>query len=128
VVATFSCNVAEATKRRPRNGAGDARHIGIGGNMAAYAVFIRDSTQDARGMETYLQKAPGTFAGHPVRVLSKYQRHEVLEGPDPEGIVLLEFPSMDEARAWYNSADYQEALKLRLKAANYRAILCEGTP
>jgi uncharacterized protein (DUF1330 family) len=76
----------------------------------------------------YLQKAPATFSGHPIKVLSKYQPHEVLEGPDLEGIVLLEFPSMEDAKAWYNSPAYQEALKLRLHSTNYRAILFEGAP
>ena len=94
--------------------------------MSAYVVFIRESTLDPLEMDTYFRKVPATFSGHPATILARYGRHEVLEGPGTEGVVLLEFPSMDDAKAWYNSPAYQEALKHRFKGANYRAILFEG--
>jgi uncharacterized protein (DUF1330 family) len=50
----------------------------------------------------------------------------VLEGPPVEGAVILSFPSMSEARAWYESPAYQAAREHRLKGAEYRVFLVEG--
>ena len=49
-----------------------------------------------------------------------------LEGPEAQGCVMIEFPTMDEARAWYNSDAYQEARKLRFAGADYRVFLTQG--
>ncbi|WP_338048818.1 MULTISPECIES: DUF1330 domain-containing protein [Mycobacterium simiae complex] len=40
--------------------------------------------------------------------------------------VILEFPTMDAARAWYHSEAYAEILPLRLNGADYSGILVEG--
>ena len=71
--------------------------------IATYIVFTRESTRDASELEIYSQNVGPTLAGHPVTVLAAYGRHEVLEGPGVEGVVILEFPSFDEAMAWYDS-------------------------
>jgi uncharacterized protein (DUF1330 family) len=39
---------------------------------------------------------------------------------------MLEFPTVEEAQAWYNSPGYQAALPHRLKAADYRAYIVQG--
>ena len=66
--------------------------------MATYIVFTRERTRDDSELETYSQNVGPTLAGHPVTVLAAYGRQEVLEGPEVEGVVILEFPSFDEAR------------------------------
>jgi uncharacterized protein (DUF1330 family) len=71
--------------------------------MAAYIVFTRESTRDASELEIYSEKVGATLAGRSVTVLAAYGRHEVLEGPEVEGVVILEFPSFDEAKLWYDS-------------------------
>ena len=40
--------------------------------------------------------------------------------------MLVEFPDMDAAKAWYHSPAYQDALQHRLKGADYRVILAQG--
>ena len=52
--------------------------------------------------------------------------HEVLEGPEVEGVVILEFPSFDEAKAWYDSPAYREVREHRFRGADYRAVIVEG--
>jgi len=94
--------------------------------MAVYAVFIRESTRDPAEMETYSQMAGDTLAGHRVKVLAAYGHQQVLEGPRVEGVVILEFPSMEEAKAWYDSPAYQQARAHRFQGATYRALLIEG--
>ena len=49
-----------------------------------------------------------------------------LEGPEAEGVVIIEFPSLAEAKAWYDSPAYREAREHRFRGADYRAILVEG--
>jgi uncharacterized protein (DUF1330 family) len=94
--------------------------------MAAYAIFIRDSTRDPKELDTYSKVAPATLSGHPVTLRVAYGRHEVLEGPEIEGAVVLEFPTFEAAKEWYNSAAYREAREHRFKGANYRAFIVQG--
>jgi uncharacterized protein (DUF1330 family) len=55
-------------------------------------------------------------------------RVDLLEGdPTPEWIFIIEFPTADAARRWYQSDDYQEALKVRLSASRGRVFLIEGS-
>ena len=51
---------------------------------------------------------------------------ETLEGAEAQGCVMLEFPSMADARAWYASDAYQEARALRFQGADYRVFITEG--
>jgi hypothetical protein len=52
---------------------------------------------------------------------------DLLEGdPMPEGIFIIEFQTADAARQWYQSDDYQEALKVRLSSSRGRVFLIEG--
>ena len=50
----------------------------------------------------------------------------MLEGTPIEGAVVAEFPTMEAARAWYQSPAYQEAVRHRHKAGDYRVFLIEG--
>lgn len=94
--------------------------------MATYMVFTRESTQDQAELDTYMREVGATFKGHPVKTLAAYGPQQVLEGDAPEGVVIVEFPSTAEARAWYDSPAYQEVVQHRFKGARYRAVLVEG--
>jgi len=94
--------------------------------MAAYIVFTRESTKNAAELATYSEHVGGTLAGHPVSVLAAYGRQEVLEGPRVEGVVILEFPSFAEAKAWYDSPAYRKVREHRFRGAEYRAVIVEG--
>jgi uncharacterized protein (DUF1330 family) len=94
--------------------------------MAAYMVFTRHSTGDPKELETYLKMAPATLAGHPVNLRVAYGHHEVVEGPEIEGMVILEFPTIEVAKAWYDSPGYREARERRFKGAEYRAVIVQG--
>ncbi|SDI56833.1 DUF1330 domain-containing protein [Paraburkholderia phenazinium] len=94
--------------------------------MPTYIVFTRESTQDQAELDIYMKTVSPTFKGHPVKILAAYGPQQVLEGDAPEGVVLVEFPSTEAARAWYDSPEYQEVVKHRFKGATYRAVLVEG--
>ncbi len=94
--------------------------------MPAYIIFIREKTRDAAEIAAYKKLAAPSFEGFPVRRLALGGNHEILEGPEAEAALLLEFPTMEDARAWYESPAYQEASKHRHQGGDYRVILFEG--
>jgi len=77
--------------------------------MAAYAVFIRESMKDKAEMDMYSSMAGATLDGHQAKVLAAYGPQKVLEGPEVEGVVIVEFPSIETAKLWYESPAYREA-------------------
>ena len=94
--------------------------------MPAYAVFIREKTRDQSALDTYMPKAQASLANHAVKVLAVYGRQEVLEGPECEGVVIVEFSTLEAAKKWYDSPAYREARLHRFQGADYRAIIVEG--
>jgi uncharacterized protein (DUF1330 family) len=50
----------------------------------------------------------------------------VCEGSSPGTLVLIEFPTIEDARAWYNSAAYRAILPLRTRHAESDTLLVEG--
>ncbi|WP_342434827.1 DUF1330 domain-containing protein [Paenibacillus sp. FSL H7-0442] len=94
--------------------------------MSAYVVFIREQSTDQTELQLYSQLAPAGLAGHSVKPLAMYGAYLVLEGPDIEGLAILEFPTFKEAQAWYFSPAYQKALKHRLRGGRYRGIIVDS--
>ena len=93
--------------------------------MPAYIITILDRKKDASELAEYLRKAPA--ASPPgLKPLAAYGRFKVLEGAPAEGAVVLEFPTFEDAEAWYDSAAYQEAKAHRLKGGDYRMIIVQG--
>jgi uncharacterized protein (DUF1330 family) len=94
--------------------------------MVAYVVFTREKTTNQAELDTYARMAPAAAEGHNVSFLALYGKHEVLEGPAMEGAVVLRFPTIEEARRWYDSPAYQEASTHRHAGAEYRVFIVEG--
>ena len=93
--------------------------------MPAYVIFIRERTTDKSELDAY-----ASWRLRALRVCqSSSWRPTVakrLEGPVPEGVAIAEFPSMEEAKQWYESPAYQAAAKHRFKGATYRGLIVEG--
>jgi uncharacterized protein (DUF1330 family) len=94
--------------------------------MPAYIVFVREKTLDQSELEAYWSMVRATLEGRPIKVLASYGHHVTLEGPEVEGVVIAEFPSVEEARAWYDSPAYQEVAQHRQRGAVYRGLIVEG--
>lgn len=94
--------------------------------MAAYVVFTRERMIDEKEFESYRPKARASMEGRSVTRLAAYGRQEVLEGRPVEGVVILSFPSFEEAKDWYHSEAYQDACAHRFKGAEYSAVIVEG--
>lgn len=94
--------------------------------MTAYVVYVRDRITDPEEFKKYEESAGAASAGHPVTPLAFYGAVETLEGAPVDGAVILQFSTIADAKAAYDSPLYQEALKHRLKGAEYRVFIVEG--
>lgn len=94
--------------------------------MTAYVVYVRDRITDPEEFRKYEESAGAASAGHPVTPLAFYGAVETLEGAPVDGAVILQFPTLVDAKAAYDSPLYQEALKHRLKGAEYRVFIVQG--
>ncbi len=94
--------------------------------MSSY--FIANiSIHDNTIYNKYLENAGSIFKNYNGRYLAVNENPEVLEGDwNYTKVVLIEFPTNDELKAWYNSPEYQEILKYRLEAATCDTIAFEG--
>ena len=82
---------------------------------------------DPEAYAGYRAQTPATIAAHGGRFLVRAGRLETLEGEPPlPRIVVIEFPSFEQAKAWYESEDYQKLIPIRQGAAAGRSFLVEG--
>jgi uncharacterized protein (DUF1330 family) len=86
---------------------------------------MRDRLRDPETMQAYLNVVGPTFEGHPVTRLANHGAFEMLEGAAMESVVIMEFPTLEAARAWYDSPAYRDARRYRHLAADYRAFIVE---
>jgi uncharacterized protein (DUF1330 family) len=94
--------------------------------MSVYLV-ARGRIADQIVHDEYVEKALPTIPSS-ARVVSFDLASEVVEGdPAHNRTVIIEFPSRDEFRAWYDSAAYQEVLPLRLSSVPGDMVVVEGT-
>jgi uncharacterized protein (DUF1330 family) len=126
LVASLGFATVTSHGRPQRNTAPLLAAQGAESSKPAYVIFTRERTRDASELRTYSQKSPASLAGHPVTALAVYGRHEVLEGAQVEGVVVIRFPSFAAAKTWYDSPAYREARKHRFAGADYRAVIVEG--
>jgi uncharacterized protein (DUF1330 family) len=94
--------------------------------MTAYFVAIRESVRDESEMSIYMKKAAATTEGFAITPKALYGRLRMGDGESVDGVVILEFPSFEEAEAWYDSPAYQEAMKHRLRGGTYRTFITQG--
>jgi len=96
--------------------------------MPAYFIAFRDKMKDAAKYAAYLEKAGPTINSHPSRLLVANGALTPLEGASPDGVVVIEFPDVAAARAWYDSPEYQAIIGERLAVTEGRAVIVEGMP
>ena len=94
--------------------------------MPAYFVYVCLEVMDRRELDIYWEKIGPTLAGFGAKSLAAYTHFEHLEGNKPEGAAVVEFPSMEAARSWYDSPAYRAVRHHRERGAKYIGILMEG--
>ena len=94
--------------------------------MAAYLIGDVE-VLDAAGYEVYRQKVPATVAAYGGRYLVRGGAIERLEGAwAPSRFVVLEFPSMTQFKAWWNSPEYVPLRALRERSTRSNIVVTEG--
>jgi uncharacterized protein (DUF1330 family) len=96
--------------------------------VSAYVISdleVRDPVLIAE----YRALAQDSIALYGGRYLARGGAIEAVEGGwNPKLIVIVEFSDMERARAWYHSAEYAKALKVRRHALDRRLIFVDGVP
>jgi len=94
--------------------------------MPAYIVFTKHKTTNQAELDIYSEKGPGTLGGHKITPHVVYGNQTIVEGPPHEGIVVMSFPTREEAEAWYHSPAYQDAAQHRKNGAEYSVTIVDG--
>ena len=94
--------------------------------MSAY-VIVNVMVRDPETYKEYVKLSPATISAHDGRFLARAGKAEVLEGGIPANrMVVLEFPSYERAREWWNSEMYRMPKALRQSASEASMILVDG--
>jgi len=97
--------------------------------MAAYVIMLWSEERDRTWREEYVPKAAVLVQKHGGRfVIRSGAAVEQLEGDGslPMGITMLEFPSVDDAKAWHQDSDYAPLIQLRQADLTGDVFMVEG--
>jgi uncharacterized protein (DUF1330 family) len=96
--------------------------------MALPAYYVIDvRINDPERIKPYQLAVEKTFTAYGGKLIVAPGQVDPLEGDAPQGkIVILQFPSMEQAHAWHDSPAYQAIIGYRHAAADSRAYLAEG--
>jgi len=93
---------------------------------SAYVIANVDVTNPEQ-YEEYKKLSTIAMKAHGAEVCIRGGKVEVLEGDwNPARFVMLKFPSVEQARVFYNSVEYEAAKKAREGAAVMRMLVVEG--
>ena len=90
-------------------------------------VIVTEAIKDQAGMAAYSRASGPSIVQSGASILAVDPQPEVLEGEwHGDRTVVLEFESVDAARAWYQSESYQQAKPLRQAAADSNVVILSG--
>jgi uncharacterized protein (DUF1330 family) len=94
--------------------------------MPASCIVDIDVT-DPTVFEAYRKAVPATVEKYGGKFLVRGGRMEIVEGSwRPKRVVVTEFPSLEQAKRWYDSEEYRALTALRLRTSKGNVILVEG--
>jgi uncharacterized protein (DUF1330 family) len=97
----------------------------------AFVIVERTATTGPEAIQQeYAELAREILPKYGALYLARSQENTMLEGDAaaPCCMAILEFPSMDAARRWYDSPENHEAAKVRQSGAKFRIIAMPGLP
>lgn len=89
-----------------------------------WVAFI--DVQDPEGYEAYRRANAAAFAKYGARFLVRGGSFEAPEGSPRSRVVVIEFPSLEAARACYSSPEYAAAKALRQGKSTIDLVIVEG--
>jgi uncharacterized protein (DUF1330 family) len=94
--------------------------------MAAY-VIVQVDVKDPVRYDDYKSMVPASMKPYGGRFLVRGGKTHSMEGSwSPSRFVIVEFPSVEQAKAWWASPEYAEAKALRQATAESQLIIAEG--
>lgn len=94
--------------------------------MAGYIVADIAIT-DPDGYQKYAQQTAGTLEPYGGKFLVRGGQPETLEGDwETKRIVIIEFPSVEQAKAWYDSPEYEAIKSIRQRSAVSNILIAHG--
>lgn len=95
--------------------------------MTAYAIaHLRPTAQPVEEVLEYIERIQATMEPYEGRFLVHGAQVEVIEGDWPGALVMIGFPGVEQAHAWYASPAYQEILPLRTRHLEADVIIVDG--
>jgi uncharacterized protein (DUF1330 family) len=95
--------------------------------MAAYGIGDIELT-DPVAFQEYRNRVGATVEQYGGRFMIQGGRVDPKEGDwQPRHLLMLEFPSLEQAERWYNSSEYKPLIAIRVKAARTQLLIAEGT-
>ncbi len=89
-------------------------------------LIAQASVTDPEAYARYVAGTAAAFTRFGAKALARGGRAETMEGHGRPRVVILEFASLDDARAYYESPEYQAARQHRLGAAGFDSVIVEG--
>jgi uncharacterized protein (DUF1330 family) len=94
--------------------------------MSSY-IIVEVEVHNIQEYEEYKKMTPGSLKNYQGKFIVRGGKTELLEGDwNPKRIVILEFPSIELAKAWWASEEYAPAKALRQRTAKTKMIAVEG--
>ncbi len=94
--------------------------------MSAYVIVDVEIT-NPEGYEEYKKLSPATVKQYGGKFIARGGHAETLEGDwKPGRLVIIEFDSLEKAKAWVNSPEYAPARAMRHQYAQSRMVVVEG--
>ena len=95
--------------------------------MSAYALFDNVEVHDAAGLEIYKSRVQPVVERYGGRYVVLGGSTEIIEGDwHPRFLVMIEFPSLEDAQRWYASPDYEELKAIRQSSVRSNGVLIGG--
>ncbi len=122
LLASMSLTLALTCAMTPGAGAQPA-------SRSAFVIVERTATTGAESIQAqYAKLAREILPKYGARYLARSRANTLLEGdgPAPCCMAILEFPSLEAVRRWYDSPENRSAAKIRQGGARFRIIAIEG--
>jgi len=93
----------------------------------AYCIFENVKINEPKKLEEYREKVPPIVAQFGGSYLAAGDQIRHTEGDwKPGFLVIIQFPSLEQANNWYDSEEYRAMRELRKSAGEFKAIIVEG--
>ncbi|MEY9892282.1 uncharacterized protein (DUF1330 family) [Catenulispora sp. MAP12-49] len=96
--------------------------------MTAYALASVRSVELCADIVEYLERIQGTMDPFGGRFAFHGGAKDVVEGSWDGDMILIEFPTLEAVRAWWNSAEYQAIKHLRTEHMVADIVLFDTLP